>query len=100
MTAPGRRPRGAPAGGPFGAPAPPPVRADELLDARGLLCPLPIVETAKAVARLAVGQILEIRSDDFGVLADMPAWCKGTGHELVAMREEPGLVLCWVRRTR
>ena len=75
------------------------IQPDRVLDARGLLCPLPIVETAKAVARLEVGQVLEVLSDDFGVLADMPAWCKGTGHELVEMREEPRRIVCQIRRT-
>lgn len=72
---------------------------DERLDTRGLLCPQPIIETARAVGRLAPGQVVEVVSDDIGVLEDMPAWCKGTGHELVEMRREGDLVICRVRKT-
>jgi tRNA 2-thiouridine synthesizing protein A len=72
---------------------------NETLDAVGLLCPLPIVETAKRIDGMRTGQILEIRSDDYGILEDMPAWCRGTGHELVGMREEGKLVVCWVRKS-
>ena len=77
-----------------------PAQADERLDTRGLLCPQPIIETARAVERMAPGQLLEVVSDDIGVLEDMPAWCKGTGHELVGMRREGDLVVCTVRKAR
>jgi tRNA 2-thiouridine synthesizing protein A len=50
------------------------------LDARGLLCPLPVIRTQDAVARLAPGTTLEILATDPGALHDIRAWCRVNGH--------------------
>jgi tRNA 2-thiouridine synthesizing protein A len=54
------------------------------LDARGLLCPLPVIRTQDRVRTLAPGDRLEILATDPGVLADLPAWCRVHGHTLLA----------------
>jgi len=66
------------------------AQADVRLDTIGLFCPLPIILTAKKIKDLALGQILEVVSDDEGIKKDMPAWCQTTGHELVGLEEEGG----------
>ena len=53
------------------------------LDARGLLCPMPVIRTQQRVAELAPGDVLEIVATDPGVLHDIPAWCRVHGHELL-----------------
>jgi len=53
------------------------------LDARGLLCPLPVIRTQERVRGLESGDRLEILATDPGVLADLPAWCRVHGHTLV-----------------
>ncbi len=55
------------------------------LDTVGLLCPAPIMKTAEKMDGLQAGEVLEVLSDDPGVEIDMPAWCRGTGHELLEM---------------
>lgn len=60
---------------------------DRLVDTRGRLCPLPIVDLQEAAAELGAGRLIELVSDDVGILADLPAWCAGRGHELVAITE-------------
>ncbi|MCG6871151.1 MAG: sulfurtransferase TusA family protein [Gammaproteobacteria bacterium] len=50
------------------------------LDARHLLCPMPVIRTQERVARLAPGEELEVLATDPGVLADIPAWCRVNGH--------------------
>ncbi|OLC55928.1 MAG: hypothetical protein AUH92_01165 [Acidobacteria bacterium 13_1_40CM_4_69_4] len=57
-----------------------PVRADEVLDAVGLYCPVPIIRTAERIKKMAPGRILEVVSDDRVILVDMPAWCRSAGH--------------------
>jgi tRNA 2-thiouridine synthesizing protein A len=57
------------------------------LDLRGLLCPMPVVKLAKAVKGMAVGELVQATASDPGVLADIPAWCKSTGNELVKMEK-------------
>ena len=55
------------------------------VDAVGLLCPAPIIKTAKKMSDLGPGQVLELISDDPGVEVDMPAWCRSTGNELLGI---------------
>lgn len=60
-------------------------KADSTLDTVGLLCPAPIIKTAERIGELEAGQVLEIIADDPGIEVDMPAWCKGTGHEFIGI---------------
>jgi tRNA 2-thiouridine synthesizing protein A len=62
---------------------------DVKLDTLGLFCPMPIIKTSKKIKELAVGQVLEVVSDDEGIKKDMPAWCETTGHEFLGLEEEP-----------
>lgn len=62
------------------------------LDARRLLCPLPVIRTQDRVAHLAPGDVLEVIATDRGVLNDIPAWCRINGHTLLATRTEGGEV--------
>jgi tRNA 2-thiouridine synthesizing protein A len=58
------------------------------LDARYLLCPMPVIRTQERVATLAQGDILEVRATDPGALKDIPAWCRIHGHELLESHRE------------
>ena len=53
------------------------------LDARGLLCPLPVIRTQDAVRALAPGDLMDVLATDPGVLHDIPAWCQVHGHRVV-----------------
>ena len=55
----------------------------ETLDARGLLCPLPVIRTQDRVAALRPGTLLDVLATDPGTLEDVPAWCRVHGHEVV-----------------
>ena len=57
--------------------------ADKTLDARGLLCPLPILKAKKALNGMAKGGILEVLATDPGSVADFEAFCRTTGNALV-----------------
>jgi tRNA 2-thiouridine synthesizing protein A len=46
------------------------------LDCRGLRCPLPIIELAKAFPGLAVGDVIAVVSTDAAARVDVPAWCR------------------------
>ena len=58
-----------------------------ILDAKNLLCPLPVIRTQDRVKTLNTGDILEVRCTDPGALNDIPAWCRVHGHEVVAIDE-------------
>lgn len=55
----------------------------EHLDARRLLCPMPVIKTQNRIAELPSGAELEVLCTDPGVLHDIPAWCRVNGHEVV-----------------
>lgn len=76
------------------------MKADATLDCYGLLCPMPIIQTAKKVKELKVGQILEIVSTDAGIKADLPAWCKMSGQEFLGVEEENDLFRAYVRKVK
>ncbi len=54
------------------------------LDARHLLCPLPVIRVQDRVKKLIVGDMLEVSCTDPGVMQDIPAWCRINGHRLVS----------------
>ena len=58
------------------------------LDFKGLLCPMPVVKLAQAIKQVQVGDVLEAVATDPGVMADIPAWTRSTGHELVTLEKQ------------
>ncbi|KAA0272784.1 MAG: sulfurtransferase TusA family protein, partial [Chloroflexi bacterium] len=50
------------------------------LDFKGLLCPMPVVKIAQAIKQVQVGELIEAIATDPGVMADIPAWARSTGH--------------------
>ncbi|HUJ56472.1 MAG TPA: sulfurtransferase TusA family protein [Gaiellaceae bacterium] len=69
------------------------------LDARGLLCPMPVVKTAKAMKELAPGEVLKLIATDRGSIADIPAWASTTGNELLEHYEEDGAFVFFLRKS-
>lgn len=63
------------------------TEAHKLLDARGLSCPMPVLKSKKALKELDLNQILEILATDPGSMADIPAWTRTTGQELLLSEE-------------
>ncbi|MEX1237838.1 MAG: sulfurtransferase TusA family protein [Pseudomonadales bacterium] len=53
------------------------------LDARRLLCPLPVIRTQDKIRELVPGDTLVVHCTDPGVLNDIPAWCRINGHQVV-----------------
>ena len=66
------------------------LQATRSLDTRGMNCPLPILQTKKALAQLAAGDTLAVTATDPGSLKDMQAFCKQTGNELVSSTANQG----------
>lgn len=63
------------------------------LDARRLLCPLPVIRVQDCVADLAEGDILEVTCTDPGVRYDIPSWCRINGHHVLETREHEGEIV-------
>ena len=73
---------------------------DRTIDTSGLLCPAPIVETAKAVRALSEGAVLCVIATDPGIQLDMPMWCKATRNEHLATVREGSAFRSFVRKGR
>lgn len=74
------------------------MTSDQLLDVTGLACPMPIIRTKKKMKDLAEGQVLEIHATDKGAKADLAAWAKSSGHELITQTEEGHVLKFWMRK--
>ena len=59
------------------------IKEDQVLDCTGMLCPMPIVKTTKAMKELQSGQILKMIATDAGSPPDIEAWSRQTGNELL-----------------
>jgi tRNA 2-thiouridine synthesizing protein A len=76
------------------------LAADRKLDCVGLFCPMPILKTRDALKAMAVGQTLEMLSDDPASEADMKSWTARTGHELLEIERNGAVFRFIVRKTR
>jgi tRNA 2-thiouridine synthesizing protein A len=76
------------------------LAADRKLDCVGLFCPMPILKTREALKAMAVGQTLEMLSDDPASEADMKSWTARTGHELLEIEKNGAVFRFIVRKTR
>lgn len=63
---------------------------DQVLDAKGLNCPLPILKAKKSLAPMSNGQTLEILATDPGSVKDFEAFCRTTGNKLLEHSESSG----------
>jgi tRNA 2-thiouridine synthesizing protein A len=73
---------------------------EQTLDARGLKCPMPVVRTSQEIKKIEVGGVLELLATDPGSVADMIAWCKSTGNELLSRESKDGIFKFYIRRTK
>lgn len=68
------------------------------IDTSGQCCPVPIVETNRAIKTLQPGEVLEVISTDIGSKMDIPAWCGRTGNKLLHMEEAGNTFRYYVRK--
>lgn len=70
------------------------------LDFKGLLCPMPVVKLAQAMKQIQVGDVVEAVATDPGVMADIPAWARATGNQLVSLEKQDKVFKFVVRRVK
>ncbi|MBL6723770.1 MAG: sulfurtransferase TusA family protein [Rubripirellula sp.] len=71
--------------------------ADQVLDCKAISCPMPIVRISKAIKTLTVGQTLEVHATDPSFQADVEAWARRTGNELVSFVTEDNVHTALIR---
>lgn len=72
---------------------------DHKLDAKDLMCPLPVLRARKAMKQLDIGDVLEIEATDPGALKDFPAFCEATGHTLLHAEQDGPVFVFRIRKT-
>ncbi|WP_239614969.1 sulfurtransferase TusA family protein [Cohnella mopanensis] len=72
--------------------------ANQVLDCKGLACPMPIVKTKKAIDGLQPGEVIEMQATDVGSLADIQGWAKNTGHQYLGTLREGGVLKHFIRK--
>lgn len=75
------------------------LKANTILDAKGLACPMPLVKTKKEMNNLEAGQVLEVQATDKGSKADMKAWAESTGHHYLGTIEEGEVLKHYLRKS-
>jgi tRNA 2-thiouridine synthesizing protein A len=73
--------------------------ADQILDAKGLNCPLPILRAKKALKDVPVGGTLQVLATDPGAVKDFEAFCRTTGNELLEWKEDSKVFSFLIKRT-
>ena len=63
------------------------------LDARRLLCPMPVIKTQNTVKTLLDGDILDVICTDPGALSDIPAWARINGHLIKKTLQTEGEII-------
>jgi tRNA 2-thiouridine synthesizing protein A len=72
--------------------------SETLLDVKGLSCPLPVLRANKALRAMEPGARLRVLATDRAAVADFQAFCRETGHALLAWSEDAGVFSFVIRR--
>jgi tRNA 2-thiouridine synthesizing protein A len=70
---------------------------DVLVDARELMCPMPVMAATKAARRMEPGQMMKVMATDKGALSDIPAWAEANNHEVTATIDEGSDLVFMIR---
>ena len=72
--------------------------SETVLDVKGMTCPLPVLRANRALRALAPGGRLRVLATDPAAVADFQAFCRETGHALLAWSEEAGTLSFLIRK--
>ncbi|MFX1564383.1 MAG: sulfurtransferase TusA family protein [Promethearchaeota archaeon] len=70
-----------------------------IVDCRGMACPGPITEVARAYRKAQNGDVLEILATDPGFTPDIKGWISATNNELISVEENDGVIRALVKIT-
>jgi len=74
------------------------VEAVEVLDAKGLSCPMPLLRIKKKMNSLNSGDILQVDGTDPGSRNDVPGWCSRSGHEYLGEKAMTGYFSFFIKK--
>jgi tRNA 2-thiouridine synthesizing protein A len=71
---------------------------DKEVDCIGMICPLPVLRTKKALSEMQSGEVLKVKATDRGAEHDIPMFAKQTGNELMSTSKEDDVFLFFLKR--
>ncbi len=75
------------------------MKANKLLDAQGLNCPLPVLKARKMLKDIPEGAVLEVLATDPGSVKDFQAFCRQTGNQLLQSTETNGVYSFFIKHS-
>jgi tRNA 2-thiouridine synthesizing protein A len=75
-----------------------PFAADQTLDCKGLLCPLPVYKASQAMRKLLAGQVLKVECTDPGSIPDFRAFARQQGHTLLSADVRDGVQVFHIKK--
>ncbi|TRM92461.1 response regulator SirA [Sulfolobus sp. B1] len=76
------------------------LRISKTLDVRGMYCPGPVLETAKAIKQINVGEVLEVLATDPAAKPDIEAWARRTGNQILDIKQDNGVTRILIKRVK
>ncbi len=76
------------------------IKIAKTLDAKGLYCPGPVLETAKNIKQINVGEVLEVIATDPAAKPDIEAWARRTGNQILDITQEGGVTRILIKRVK
>ncbi len=73
-------------------------KADQIVDAKGLSCPMPLLKAKQALNKMTPLEVLHVMATDAGSWRDMHSYLEHSSHELLEASECVGVYHYWVRR--
>jgi TusA-related sulfurtransferase len=71
---------------------------DQVLDAKGLLCPMPIVKLAKFMREMTPAQVVLLEATDPGAIPDVAAWSRNTKNPVIHQETEGNVMRFWIQK--
>ncbi len=71
---------------------------DEDIDARGMICPLPVLKARKRLLAMRPGAVLRLRATDPAAVVDVPHFCREAGHDFLAAEKDGPATAYFIRR--
>ena len=68
------------------------MNPDKVIDAKGLICPRPILKLFKAVKEMKQGEVIQVMADDLAFEVDVKAWCTMTHHTFLDIVQEDSVI--------
>lgn len=76
------------------------IITDQVLDCRGLACPMPILKTRRALEGMQVGQVLKMMATDPGSVKDIEAFTRKTGYYLMESERVDGTFVFYIQKNK